>query len=165
MREFVPTFAAPDSIEQRRLRGLVLLRAAHDSQEVIARRRLAEAAQLLLDDANLQDAFRTLSKKASAVFYPLFFSFEMRRARQVMWLTKAEQFLPAIYCPDARTAFFVAAAYGRVTACRNCHKLFDLDSPRVDGSRSVLYCTIACGQRFRQRIYDEKQHKGRKRHA
>src|SRR5262249_45072897 len=71
----------------------------------------------------------------------------------VMWRTKSEQFLPAILCPNVRTASFVAAAFRGLAVCPNCLRLFDPYAERIDGSKGDKYCTAACGSRYRQRLY------------
>ena len=72
----------------------------------------------------------------------------------VMWRTTQKQFLPAIYCPNARTASFLAVSYrGFGPACVNCFRIFSPDAPSIDESVSEKYCTAACGQRYRQKIY------------
>ena len=88
--------------------------------------------------------------------YPLVFSKAMERAKVRMWCKDGE-WLPVIWCPNMKTAMYAYAAFNGVETCLNCQKLFCLDVPRVDDSRSEKYCTVACGQRFRQRIYRKRQ--------
>ena len=52
-----------------------------------------------------------------------------------------------------KTAMFAFAAFHGAAACPNCGELFALDSRRVDGSKGERYCTAACGQRYRQKVY------------
>src|SRR5260221_10369384 len=65
----------------------------------------------------------------------------MEGVKLVMWTTQAGEIVPAVICPNAKAALFVAAAFKAAAACANCHKLFALDAPRVDGSSSEKYCT------------------------
>jgi hypothetical protein len=91
--------------------------------------------------------------------YPLVFSRALKQARVRMWPTESGEFLPVIWCPDMTTAMFAYAAFEGVETCLNCAKLFCTDLPRVDDSHSEKYCTVACGQRFRQRIYRQRDKK------
>jgi hypothetical protein len=160
--------------DQNTLRGLVLLRGAHEESSknrAAAEDALARAAELLVGDPLLQPVFRSgKPRDVAGTFYPAFFSREMRNAQVVIWRTGAEEFLPAILCDDARTASFVAAAFRGLAVCPNCLKLFDPYGERVDGSSGDKYCTAVCGSRYRQKLYRQrvsvkastKKSKGRK---
>lgn len=153
--------------EQRdvdRFRGLASLRRAiEESAPDRAREALESAAKLLIDDALLRPVFRRADpRKAAAIFYPAFFSGEMRGTSVVLWRTNAGEFLPGILCPSARTAAFVAAAFRVLSVCPNCHKIFDPYGEHPDGSRGHVYCTIACGSRYRQKMYRQKMTKPKK---
>jgi len=144
-----------------RVRALSLLRyahATHASDALAAKKAVSDAAGLLIDDQGLQSVFSTGNpREVATLFYPAFFTREIRGAEVVMWKTKDEQFLPAIYCPNSRIASFVAISYRGLAACLNCHKVFSPEEESVDGSVSEKYCTVACGQRYRQKLYRLKQ--------
>jgi hypothetical protein len=155
-------------------KGLLQLRATHATSpfpldERAAKRELASAGAKLIEDPRIQATFAGGQvRKVAAWFYPAFFNRELKRSRVVLWLTKQNQFVPAIFCPDMKTAMFAFAAFGRIVACPNCGELFAPDSDRLDKSRSEKYCTVACGSAYRQRTYrtrlkvKAKTSKGRK---
>jgi len=159
VQEFTPAavFGASTEKGSAMLKALSLMQYAHgvfDSDAVAARKAISDAAELLIDDTELQGVFSTGSPREVANwFYPAFFTREIRGAQLVMWRTKQEQFLPAIYCPNIKTASFVAVAYRGLAACLNCYRVFSPGSISVDDSSSEKYCTVACGQRNRQKIY------------
>jgi hypothetical protein len=104
----------------------------------------------------LEFSIRGKEREAARHIYPLFLSKMMERAKVRMWCKDGE-WVPVIWCPNMTTAMYVHAAFNGVETCLNCEKVFCRDVPRVDGSRSEKYCTIACGQRFRQRMHRRRQ--------
>lgn len=89
-------------------------------------------------------------RKAAAI-YAQYLTDEMRGARLMV---HRGTFVPVIRCRDMKTAMFVFGAFRGVETCLNCHKLFAVDAARPDGSAtSEKYCTAACGQRYRQKMY------------
>ncbi|MGO9777599.1 MAG: hypothetical protein ACLPM3_13525 [Terracidiphilus sp.] len=65
-------------------------------------------------------------------------------ARFVMWFSEKDgRFLPALYCPDWRTAAFVVLFMGRVRVCPKCSTVF------VPSAGNVDYCTPACREAHR----------------
>jgi hypothetical protein len=170
VKEFTSAYIHQGSIEHSELEtdivdkdwktlklGLVSLRYSHetfpkDIKE--AKRELSKASQRLFTDPRLQATFAGGQlPQVTAWFYPAFFNRELKRTRLVLWLTKDNQFIPAIFCPSMKTALFAFAVFHGVAACTNCGELFTLDSERADNSRGEKYCTAACGQRYRQKVY------------
>jgi hypothetical protein len=154
VKRFEPSFL--DKKEDKdHLRGLVLLRSANEEQNPIASKTaLEQASRLLIAEPKIRAAFRNrLPRDAAAMFYPAFFSREVKFATIAMWRTRAGQFLPAIFCPNARVASFVAAAFRGLAVCPHCSTLFDPEAPRMDGSRGSRYCKAVCGSRHRQKLY------------
>jgi hypothetical protein len=147
--------------DRTRLRALRLLRYAFFGEEEQASLEIFdEAVNLLSKDPKLAWIKDTKGhgRDAAQRLYPLYFAKAMKRAEVRMWCKNGE-WIPIIWCPDMTTAMFTYAAFKGVETCLNCQKLFCLDVPRVDDSRSEKYCTVACGQRFRQRIYRKRQAK------
>jgi hypothetical protein len=99
----------------------------------------------------------TSNRSRVRILYPLIFGKALQQARVRMWPTDSGEFLPVIWCDNMTTAMFAYGAFKGVDTCQNCAKLFCTDLPRVDESRAEKYCTVACGQRFRQRIYRKRQ--------
>jgi hypothetical protein len=59
-------------------------------------------------------------------------------ARLVIWFSEKEgRFLPALYCPDWKTAAFVMTFLGRIRVCPKCTTIFIPSADNVD------YCTPA----------------------
>ena len=147
--------------DRTRLRALRLLRYAFfGEEEESSLAILDEALNLLSKDTKLEwiKHVKGHGRDAAQRLYPLYFAKAMKRAEVRMWCQNGE-WMPIIWCPDMTTAMFTFAAFNGVETCLNCQKLFCLDVPRADDSRSEKYCTVACGQRFRQRIYRKKQAK------
>lgn len=170
VKEFTSAYTQPGSVEHSELetditdkdwktlrQGLVSLYYSHGTFPTgmkEAKRELSKASQRLPTDPRLQATFAGGQlPQVTAWFYPAFFNRELRRARLVLWLTKRNQFIPAIFCPSMKTALFAFAAFRGVAACANCGELFSPDSARADKSMSEKYCTAACGQRYRQKVY------------
>jgi hypothetical protein len=172
IRAFTSAFMSPGSPEHMEmeanttkkdrdtLHGLLRLRYTHERfpvNEKAAKSELSHASSALIEDPRIRATFAGGKlPQVAAWFYPAFFNRGLKRARLVLWLTKQNQFLPAIFCPDMKTATFAFAAFRGVVACANCGELFTLDSERVDKSRGEKYCTAACGQRFRQKAYRQR---------
>jgi hypothetical protein len=139
--------------------GLLRLRATHATlpfplDEKAAKRELSKAGTKLIEDPRIQATFAGGQvRKVAAWFFPAFFNRELKQARVVLWLTKQNQFVPAIFCPDMKTAMFAFAAFGHIVACPNCGELFAVDAERPDKSRAEKYCTVACGSAYRQKAY------------
>ncbi len=73
----------------------------------------------------------------------------MKGARLVMTRANSGQpYLPAVLCPDLRSAAFVFAAYRGVEVCAGCRTVFASDQ-----ERDQKYCSGACAQRRYQRQY------------
>jgi len=147
--------------DRAQLQALSLLRYAHDtfgSNQLASKKALSDAAVLLIEDKALQQVFSAGNPQdVATVFYPAFFTRQVKNAQMVMWCTHQKEFLPAIYCPDGRTASFLAVSYRGLSTCINCYKIFSPDIASVDESTSEKYCTAACGQRYRQKLYRLRQ--------
>jgi hypothetical protein len=144
--------------DRERLRGLRLLRYVNvGSDEIGTRKNLADAGRLLddLPKSMLGDAKDP--KSVAQVLYSMYLTGEMKEARLVIYRTKRGEFTPVLRCPNMKTAFYAFAAFRGVEACLNCQKLFAVDAAKADGSTSERYCTAACGQRYRQKIYRLRQ--------
>lgn len=147
--------------DRNRLQALRLLRHAFFGDDIDENKTLElldKAGKMLAEDTKLkwQERIRDQGRDAARGLYPIYFSKAIKNARLLMWCRSGE-WMPVVWCPDMTTAMFVYAAFNGVETCLNCQKVFCRDSPRVDGSRSEKYCTIACGQRFRQRLYRTKK--------
>lgn len=69
-----------------------------------------------------------------------------KSARLVMWFSEKEsRLLPALYCPDWKTAAFVVTFMGRLRVCANprCNEVF------VPSTDKEHYCTRAHGVAYR----------------
>jgi hypothetical protein len=138
--------------DRKRLRSLTLLRCAYSANDPIARKNLSEVTRLLWPEypGNSSEYFRVNDpKKIARWVYPALLKEELKSAR----LSISGKFVPEILCPNMTVAAFAFAAYRGIAVCLNCQKLFALDLERADGSNSEKYCTAACGQRYRQKIY------------
>jgi hypothetical protein len=127
------------------------------NDETAARKALNDAGQLLDDLPQSILAGVKEPRRAAWILYSCYLTGEMKRARLVVHRNKRGEFIPVVGCPDIKTALFVFAAYRGVEACLNCQKLFAVDSARPDDSSSDRYCTAACGQRYRQKLYRLRQ--------
>jgi hypothetical protein len=137
------------------------LRRAFAGEDDASSQEILDSARNLLQQhpriwASTIEGIQGQEREMAKRLYPLVFSKAMERAKVRMWCKDGE-WLPVIWCPNMKTAMYAYAAFNGVETCLNCQKLFCLDVPRVDDSRSEKYCTVACGQRFRQRIYRKRQ--------
>jgi hypothetical protein len=88
----------------------------------------------------------------------------MSSARIVLWWVKSfdgrsvQRLIPAIYCPDLKTALYVWEALGerRVTVCLGCGELFVPDRP------NELYHDRNCGDRHRHRRQRNKSQRSKR---
>ena len=130
-----------------------MIRCAYTADDPISRKNLIDATRLLMPDyPGDADAFYAGAnlKKIARDTYPGLLSQYIGKARLII---SRRDFVPVILCPNLSVAMFVFAAYRGIAICLNCQKLFALDLPRVDGSTGERYCTAACGQRYRQKVY------------
>jgi hypothetical protein len=149
--------------DRKMLRSLTLMRCASSADDPIAKRNLADVTRLLVPEypGNTGEYFRVNdAKKIARRLYPALLKEMVKRAR----LSISGKFVPEILCPNMTVAAFAFAAYRGISVCLNCQKLFAADSPRPDSSNSEKYCTAACGQRYRQKVYRiNSKRKGNKR--
>ena len=97
------------------------------------------------------------SSNTAPVNLPPAFSDAMSGARLVLWWnSRKKQFLPAIFCPDYRTAMFVRAAMKDLRACPDC------DKPFIQERADQEYCSTRCGTRHRVRRMREKRRSRKK---
>jgi hypothetical protein len=135
------------------LKGLVILRCAYLADDPIGKKQFAEATKLVIRDypgdaEEFARAIRDVREPARRAYRTLLEG-KIKPARIVI----LPDFTPALRCPSLSVAMFAFAAYRGVVVCPNCQKLFAVDSERVDGSASERYCTVACGSRYRQKVY------------
>lgn len=81
----------------------------------------------------------------------------MEDARLVLWFASG-QFVPAIYCPEVRTAIFVRA-FLSLQRCPHCGNIF------LPDKQNRIYCRPSHGQAHRVARMRAKQKRGRKHHA
>jgi len=151
--------------DRNRLRALRLLRYVHAGHDdMAAKKALSDAGQILFDDPQFQSVFvgAKSPREAARVLYPGYFTDEIKGARLAIHRTKHGEFIPVVRCPNMTTAMFVFAAFHGIETCLNCQKLFAVDAARPDGSSSERYCTAACGQRYRQKLYRLRRPRGQK---
>jgi hypothetical protein len=141
------------------------LRAAHESGnkyeiDSAFRKLLAALPEKSGDDPAMRERITEFwsavpwSAKAAPVNLPPALSHEMSDAHLVLWWnSRRKQFLPAIFCPDYKTAMFAQVALKDLRACPDCDKSFIPDRP------DQLYCSIPCRERHRQRRRRDKKHK------
>jgi hypothetical protein len=68
----------------------------------------------------------------------------IQNARLILWRRENEhRLLPALYCPDLKTAFFVMTAMGKVRVCPKCNEMF------IPSADNVEYCKPAHGIAYR----------------
>jgi hypothetical protein len=154
-REYKSMETATTEKDRATVRAISLLRYAASAENPAAAKALRDAAQILLPDHPGRGAI------VKPPLYVALLKQEMKRAWSTMWIEGGEA-VPALVCPDLRCALFVASAYKAVDTCPNCHRLFAVDSTRIDGSLSTKYCKAVCGQRFRQKMYRLKLKKSKR---
>jgi len=148
-------------LDRNRIKALCMLRRAYyyfGADEDSAREILKEVEELgvFREELSNEPSYKS-NRSRVRILYPLMFGEALKHARVRMWPTDSGEFLPVIWCDNMTTAMFAYAAFRGVDTCQNCAKLFYTDLPRVDDSRVEKYCTVACGQRFRQRMHRRRQ--------
>ena len=95
------------------------------------------------------------------VHVPLLATRPMEEARLVLW-GRSGRFIPAIYCPDLRTAIF-ARAFLSLQTCPHCGIVF------ISEKENVIYCCPVHGQahrmarsRYLKALRDEKRKPSRR---
>ncbi|MCU1305233.1 MAG: hypothetical protein JWQ87_5517 [Candidatus Sulfotelmatobacter sp.] len=124
----------------------------------VHRRRTGDTAPTMtaLAQLILEGVFRRKlanPREEAQIALGLLWAEEMSSARLVLWWTDffdgrpCRRFIPAIYCPDLKTALYVREALGerRVSVCLGCGELFVPDRP------NELYHDRDCGDRHRHR--------------
>jgi hypothetical protein len=165
VKEFTAAYMTPGTRQHKEMEQATTQR----DRRVIASLRLLQYAHAKAPDAarELVEAFSVLSggwrprdlgyghlsqRELAANFYSGSFNDEMKSARVIMSRpTRSEAPVPAIWAPDIRTAAFVFAAFRGVEVCASCHRLF-----APDRERGEKYCSDACGQNFRQKLYRQR---------
>jgi len=67
----------------------------------------------------------------------------LQKARLILWQPQEPSLMPALYCPDLKTASFVMTAMGRLRVCPKCNEVF---YPHADNQD---YCEPAHGTAYR----------------
>lgn len=132
------------------LLGSIKLRQALDADDGLALQDASEKVRPWLPDfVDIPDrqekkvgpiTFERVSMKRYSAFlnYTCLMAKMFQSARLVMWFFEKEgRFLPALYCPDWKTAAFVLTFTGRIRVCPKCSKIF------VARGEKVTYCTPA----------------------
>jgi hypothetical protein len=140
------------------LAALALLRSVSSRPpgDAIAEQAMIDATMALIPDypgdAKAFYEGKDLREIAVRTYHDLL-NEELKMVR--LWLPPG-RFTPVVRCPDIKTAAFVYHAYRGVSACLNCRKQFATDFRRADGSKGELYCSVRCGQQYRQKVYRSK---------
>jgi hypothetical protein len=125
------------------LTGTLDLKRARETHDRLLNRRAQEKLRPFLDDFP-QGSFKYLGW--ANVDVPRLVTDAMQQARLVLWYEQkpamSGKFVPAIYCPNLRTAIFVRA-FMNLRTCPYCGAVF---APR--GLRDV-YCKPAHGNAYR----------------
>jgi len=88
----------------------------------------------------------TWSSRTAPVNLPPAMAHEMEAAWLVLWWnSRRKQFLPAIFCPDYKTAMYVRAVLRDLRACPGC------DTPFIPDRLDQQYCSTRCSDRHRTR--------------
>ena len=77
----------------------------------------------------------------------------MSSARIVLWWV-GDRFVPAIFCPDIKTALYVRNAIDGQKICLGCGELFV-----PDRANQFYHANGRCGPRYRQRRYRDKMNR------
>ena len=122
----------------------------HTPAEEVARKAMAKAFSL----PALSD------RKWARFYFPQLVSKALRDVRIVVWWFEKEQrFIPAISCPDLKTAFLLRGFMGDIRVCPHCDKPFMPDKANID------YCSIAHREAHRVarwRAKNPSKHSGKK---
>jgi hypothetical protein len=131
--------------------GAIELKQAYDAKDELALQRATDKVRPWIPHcASLQEirwesqdgrvSLRTTGQKWNATRwnYSGLMADMFQSARLVIWFSeKDERFLPALYCPDWKTAAFVMTFTGRIRVCPRCSTIF------VPSADNVDYCTPA----------------------
>src|SRR4029077_10209839 len=80
----------------------------------------------------------------------------LEEARLVLWwMPKRQQFSPAAYCPNLKTAIFLKGLLGNIRVCPRCGKLF------IAPKRNILYDKIQCREAHRLERWREQKKRDR----
>jgi hypothetical protein len=82
---------------------------------------------------------------------------QIESARLVMWLSDSG-FVPALYCPDWKTAAYVMAFIGRIRTCPKCGEIYVGDEDYCKASHGIAYRTA----RSRWNAKNQKDAKNRR---
>jgi hypothetical protein len=147
--------AAVSEEDRSTLRALTLLRAAYSrpAGDPLAEQALLDATKTVVPNykGDAKEFFKgkDLREIANRQYHALL-NQELKHAH--LWIPPSTV-IPVVLCPNIKTAAFVYHAYRGVSACLNCRKQFATDFRHVDGSKSSLYCSVRCGQQYRQKLY------------
>lgn len=131
--------------------GAIQLKQAHDARDELALQQASEKVRPWLPDfVDLRDSqwkgadgrisFRItgMRRYAAVLNYCRLMSDMFQHARLVIWFSEKDaRLLPALYCPDWKTAAFVMTFAGRLRVCPKCSTMFIPSADNVD------YCSPA----------------------
>jgi len=127
--------------------GVSRLRGAHDNRDEFALAEAHEKLDTLLSltrpveiDLRLSDrvSIKTTNQKWNVTRwnYSITLTRMAESARFVMWHSEEHgRFLPALFCPDMKTAAFVMSFTGSIRVCPKCDALFIPSAGNVDYCR------------------------------
>jgi hypothetical protein len=131
--------------------GAIELKQAYDAKDELSLQRASEKVrpwikhfalprELDWKSADGRVSFTSSGQKWNATRwnYSRLMADMFQSARLVIWFSEKEgRFLPALYCPDWKTAAFVMTFLGRIRVCPKCSTIFIPSADNVD------YCTPA----------------------
>jgi hypothetical protein len=150
--------------------GAIQLKLAYDAGDGLAFQQAADKVRPWIPDfIELQD-FRWKSadgrisvetrgrKTYSALLNYISLMADMfQSARLVIWFSeKEERLMPALYCPDWKTAAFVMTFTGRLRVCPKCSTIFTPSADNVD------YCSPAHREAHRVARWRDRQTREKK---
>jgi len=153
--------------------GAIELKQAYDAGDELALKRASEKVRPYIRDFAAPEEFkidlktRDLSKislkthgqkwNATRWNYSGLMTDMFQSARLVIWFSEEEgRFLPALYCPDWKTAAFVMTFLGRIRVCPKCTRIFIPSADNVD------YCTPAHREAHRVARWRDRKNRERK---
>jgi len=128
------------------LSGVLGVKQAFESKDQLKLRQgYADVAPVMLgtsasnEEMQLQKDFLdalAVDARSAVIFLPQLATYALKNARLVLWRSKGK-FVPAIFCPNFRTALYAKALLGRIKVCPHCNHLFEVPRSNQD------YCSIA----------------------
>jgi len=168
VREFTGAFLTPGTKEHDRLvaevsprdlavlKGIRLLRYAAHPDSTFARQSFDDAMRLLEGDETVSLLARAEPAEAAKRLYKTYLTPLLSRVRLVV-PHSSQDFVPALRCPDMKTALYCFTVFSGCEVCPNCLQLFSCEE-----SEGTKYCSPRCGAAYRQRLYRLRQPKKKK---